>query len=273
MIKNMLWYDREYNFGDLIGPYLFEKITNEKPILSNNINETKYITVGSIFDSSGKNDIIWGTGILYQMQQATQPSKIMSVRGPVTRRILTKIGIKNIPKIYGDPGLLMPDYFNPIIEKKYKIGIVPHAHELSFVEKNFDDEKILIISPMDSPENVISKILQCKKIYTGSLHGLIMSIAYNIPCRQCIFGKARINGHGDLKFFDFYLSLEPEEMHDELIDFVLEYEKTKIIPKELEKFMHFDATNTKNIDNVETYKYNVPENVIKSIRKSCPFMK
>ena len=49
------------NFGDMITPYIFEKITKRKPINSNNKN-IKYILfgAGSILSGAQKNSLIWG---------------------------------------------------------------------------------------------------------------------------------------------------------------------------------------------------------------------
>lgn len=45
---------------------------------------------------------------------------IRSVRGPVTRNILMDLGY-DVPSVYGDPAILLPLFYNPIVEKNMTI--------------------------------------------------------------------------------------------------------------------------------------------------------
>ena len=48
---------------------------------------------GSILRNSRDNSIIWGTGFMFGNEKIINPKKILSVRGPLTRNRLLKLGI------------------------------------------------------------------------------------------------------------------------------------------------------------------------------------
>ena len=73
------------------------------------------------------------------------------------------------PEIYGDPALLLPEvYPNPGIEKKYKLGIIPHFKDkndayLKDHFSNHQDIKIIDIQNKD-PLKVVDEMLSCEKM-------------------------------------------------------------------------------------------------------------
>ena len=201
------------NFGDYLGPYLYKKITGINPVYTkstNNTNDPVYLTVGSILQQNfcKENAIVWGSGIITKSAKFSRPLSIKSVRGPFTHLRCTKLGY-NCPKIYGDPALLLPKFYNSNITKKFKIGLVPHNNDYNDVIKIYGlDANIQIINlNMNSPydiETIIDKINECEYIISSSLHGIIVSHAYNIKCRWAKFEK-QIYGD-DIKFLDYYYS-------------------------------------------------------------------
>lgn len=194
------------NFGDMITPYIFEKITNKKAINSDN-SKIKYILfgAGSILHMSKSNSLIWGTGSMFNNIKFEKPIKIYSVRGKLTREICIKLGY-DCPEIYGDIGLIMPKFYNPIIKKKYKIGFLPHYIDYEICKKIFNDvNEIIIIDLTENVENVIDKILSCEYTISSSLHGIIVSHAYSIKSLWCEFSN-NIAGNG-FKFYDYYSTM------------------------------------------------------------------
>jgi hypothetical protein len=209
----MFWVGRDDegpNFGDLIGPYLYKKITGKDPVFkraSNRaIRNTVYSTVGSIMYWCRDNSIIWGSGIVRKDENFPKPHSVHSVRGPLTRNRFLELGYP-CPEVYGDPGLLMPLHYSPkTTTKEFKLGIIPHyvdqkrCHELFKAE-----ESIKIINVFDPIESVIDQISQCECIASSSLHGIIMSISYQVPAVWVKFGDDLWGD--DVKFQDFYLSI------------------------------------------------------------------
>ena len=127
--------------------------------------------------------------------------------GRKPRKHLLELGY-NCPEVYGDPALLMPLVYNPQVEKKYKIGIIPHYHDYSQVQEWYkNDAEILVIDLMTlDVEEVTRQILSCEKTISSSLHGVIVSHAYQIPSVWVKFSE-KIFGN-DIKYKDYLESVE-----------------------------------------------------------------
>jgi len=76
------FFSKILNIGDLVGPYLLEKLTGKKArknILGLN---SHYLCVGSILDQVTKKSIVWGPGFLKQDDELLcRPAKLSLVRG------------------------------------------------------------------------------------------------------------------------------------------------------------------------------------------------
>lgn len=204
--------DKE-NYGDLLSKYLVEKISGKcvkwlypKKQPWYKWDKQNYLAIGSIIHHATKNSIVWGSGII-DKEQKIAPADFRAVRGPQTRKYLLDKGY-SCPEIYGDPALLLPDYFMPQIEKKYKLGIIPHYHDFQeVVEQYGKDEDILVIDMMTmNVENVTRAILSCERTISSSLHGLIVSHAYEIPSVWIKFSN-KVFGD-DIKYVDYLESVE-----------------------------------------------------------------
>jgi pyruvyltransferase len=212
--KYIYYFDKckshnNYNFGDFITPFIYETLFLKKPILDiNGGTENKDVVfgAGSILINAKLNSIIWGTGFMFGNETIQKPKKILSVRGPLTRNRLLKLGIK-CPDNYGDVGLILPYFYYPEIKKTYKLGIIPHyidKTKFNEIYKN-NDKDIIIIDVTEPIQNVINNILACEMTISSSLHGIIVSHAYNVKC-MWIKITDKIGG-GFFKFRDYYGSL------------------------------------------------------------------
>lgn len=212
------------NYGDLLGCYLVEKISKKevqfaKPSAFSfrNFWEPIYVTIGSILGNVTTNCVVWGSGIITTNQEVKKAT-FLAVRGPQTRKRLLALGYQ-VPEVYGDPALLLSDFYHPEIEKVYDYGIVPHYVDyelvISIVGQN---PKILVIDLMTNDiEKTTNEFLKCKKIISSSLHGVIVSHAYGIPA---VWHKFSDKVYGDdVKYRDYFESVElewyrPEEKLD-----------------------------------------------------------
>lgn len=194
------------NFGDELTPYLIRSLTDFEPKYTEpkrfSFSKT-YFLVGSILMGAKRNCVIWGSGIVNK-SHGVAPAKFVAVRGPETRKRLLELGYK-VPEVYGDPGLLMPRIFFPKVEKKYDLGIIPHYVDYEYVEALPRDEGIKIINLQGDIETVITDILSCRATLSSSLHGIIESHAYQIPCLWFKFSE---NIFGDsVKYHDYLKSV------------------------------------------------------------------
>jgi len=200
------------NYGDLLSKYLVEKISKKKviwrkPSKFNWLNFSPiYFCTGSILTYSDKHCVVWGSGIIskeYPIKKAT----FLAVRGPKTREYLLKLGY-NVPAIFGDPALLLPNYFNPKTGEKYKYGIIPHYNDMKIVKNWFSNRNDIHIINMrtNNIEEKTREILSCKNIISSSLHGMIVAHAYGIPAVWQKFSN-KVFGD-DIKYQDYMESVK-----------------------------------------------------------------
>lgn len=254
---NLYWYDEAglKNFGDELSPYIIIRIFNVT--INDNIHQRRslsfssyiitniykiinifiklrnkifsksqnlkihrskyYLSVGSIINKSIHNSEVWGSGII-KMDDEISGGVFHAVRGYRTIDRLNELGL-NSPSIIGDPALLLPLVYNPIVTKHYKLGIIPHYVDYELLKDKISDDKILIINLNNSNiEYVVNQILSCSNIISSSLHGLIVSHAYNIPALWYKFSN-KLKGD-DIKFSDYFSSVGIKDYDPFKIDFV-----------------------------------------------------
>lgn len=202
-----------YNLGDVLAMPIITFMLDKKGIkVDKKVNGRKHLfTVGSGGLRSFQNTTMWGTGIMYDGLQGKWFEKywyadhrhldIRAVRGPLTREVFLKLGHK-CPEVYGDPGILMPLIYQPEIKtKSHDFMIIPQYTTENEVRKYFPDDSIISMNTNDY-KSVIDKIVTCDKVYSSSLHGIILAEAYGVPA---VFFRG-IPAVIDFKYKDYYAS-------------------------------------------------------------------
>ncbi|MFN4762875.1 polysaccharide pyruvyl transferase family protein [Gillisia sp. Q332] len=223
-------FKKKENYGDLLSKYLVEKISGKEVKWVHpkkqpwyKWDKTNYVTIGSIIHHASKDSIVWGSGIIDKEQLITN-ADFRAVRGPQTRKFLLELGYE-CPEVYGDPALLLLKFYYPEVEKKYKVGIIPHYHDFKSVFEDYKNEpEILVIDLMTlDVEEVTREILSCEKTISSSLHGVIVSHAYGIPSVWVEFSD-KIFGDG-IKYRDYLESVEIPFYQAEFINGKMELEE------------------------------------------------
>ena len=203
--------------------------------------------VGTIGHSLKKGEIVvWGTGSS-RWRNPSAPAEeripvaplpgtrlhITATRGPVSRRIL---GEENAvgPAVYGDPVWLLPQFYPGPRRKKWKLGVIIHLADLqdrSFevrpkpehvryqipAELAGDVRLIHTVTPisLDGMRARLDEILECERIVSTSLHGMVFAESYGIPClyfsprapRGLHVAELDPDGTLDLRIVDLYRGL------------------------------------------------------------------
>ncbi len=205
--KNLVWsWYEPRNFGDWIGPYLYEHISGENAQFSPPMVravQPSFYAAGSVLRHIKTPDLatVWGSGIISETDDFARPKAVTAVRGPRTAAYLRK---RNYPStdVYGDPGILLPEFFMPTERKTAgKIGIIPHFVDLDGMRGSIGDDVVLIDVTKDV-ENVVAQIAACEATVSSSLHGIILSHAYGVPCAW-INRADRADGDG-VKYHDYF---------------------------------------------------------------------
>ncbi|MBA4696402.1 MAG: polysaccharide pyruvyl transferase family protein [Legionella sp.] len=199
------------NFGDTLGPIVVAAISGLVPkITPRNNSGVRLITAGTIIQFQERGYVhVWGAGLEPSVNASLDPSsryikpeelklRIHAVRGPLSRKALIEAGV-GCPKIFGDPGWLLPKFVSSAKEKKYELGIIPHVSELKRqtphpkartelkrYEVGFDENDIKVLSTYHEPSfngflQKINEITSCKRIISASFHGYLVAQAYGIP--------------------------------------------------------------------------------------------
>lgn len=204
------------NWGDDINISMLEEISDLKVLILNHsrifphLSVKSYSCIGSILgECYGKKLEIWGSGFRSDKSIIHfLPQKVHSVRGPLTRQKLLEQGI-DCPEVYGDPALLVSRYYRPTPRKKFKYGIIPHYvdEKNPLVKAIISRPDVLVISMADYKHwhDIPDAVCSCEKIFSSSLHGLIVADSYGIPNVWVRFSD-NIAG-GDFKFRDYFASV------------------------------------------------------------------
>lgn len=218
----LMWFN-DNNFGDAISAFITAKLSGKKVFhVPYDTKRTHYQCTGSILSLATKNTIIWGTGFGYKDNTfISKPRKINMVRGHYTAEKCRKLGVTD-DMVVGDPCYLMSRLYQPKkIVKKYKLGIIPHYVDYDFCKEVFKNiDGVYVIDLLNKNYlDTIDQINYCEKCISSSLHGIIASHAYDIPCLHVTFSdrilktgieKHQIFGDG-LKYLDYFSSVDIPE--------------------------------------------------------------
>jgi hypothetical protein len=191
--------EKVHNFVDILTQKILDyySIPNEY-----SKDDFELISVGSIANKATPNCIVLGSGIAYENMGVKPDADWRFVRGPYTREAILNRG-GSCPEIYGDAGLLVPKFWKESA-KKYDIGLIPHMKEYHLVNQQYPNDFVINLNNPNS-EEVARQITSCRRTISSSLHGIIVSHAYGIPCARVEFSD-KILGDGT-KYKDHYASI------------------------------------------------------------------
>lgn len=232
--KIKLIYWNKPNFGDILSPYIINQLSQQevlhknfyrgswgaiksfiKCIVTLQLKRTVHINypfdknilgIGSIISLGNKNSIVWGSGFMNE-NEIFRGGQIFAVRGKLTNNKLINQGYRGC-NVFGDPALLVPLLISPNNKQLYEIGIIPHIKETEYFKAQYSHlYKIIDLRSFDV-KKIIQEITSCKYILSTSLHGIIVSHAYNIPALWIKHGYIDTDG---FKFKDYFSSVNIPE--------------------------------------------------------------
>ncbi len=200
------------NYGDILSAQIVSWVGDQEVSFYNAPHSKKkwfkkpyLMAIGSIMNYTQPKAIVWGSGIISRKDQFSNAT-FCAVRGPLSRKRIQELGY-SCPEVYGDPAILLPDYYQPIIEKKYEYGFIPHYVDQNIVSQWYDEDKGVTVLNLinDDVLYTTDRILECKKIISSSLHGVIVAQAYGIPAIWVQFSD-KLSGD-NVKYDDYFLSV------------------------------------------------------------------
>lgn len=203
-----------WNLGDYLGFVVTSYMLEKKGLsLDTWVKKRKHFScIGSNVFSSFQHSTIWGAGIL--MLPTLRPYRLISflyrypfskfdfraVRGPLTREVVIKYG-HQCPEVYGDPAILMPFIYQPKVEIKHDLLVIPQYVTEEDFRQNHPELFVVSMNTNDY-KSVIDAIASSKKVITSSLHGIILAESYGVPA---VFFRG-LGKQIDFKYLDYYYS-------------------------------------------------------------------
>ncbi|MCD8131591.1 MAG: polysaccharide pyruvyl transferase family protein [Lachnospiraceae bacterium] len=218
--------------------------------LTDEVSKTSHLyAVGSVITAGLQDCTIWGSGILYTLLGYRLRNRLLdirAVRGPLTRVVLLEYGY-DVPEIYGDPAIFLPEVYSPNrTEKKFKYGVVAHkngASRLKNVHDILGDNYLDIDIKTNDYKAFVDQLVSVERVISTSLHGIILAESYGIPA---ILVRP---DYSLFKYYDYYLGtnrgsfpiLEKLPSKEELDKMYFpELPDTEIIGKRLEEAFPYD---------------------------------
>ncbi len=174
------------NFGDHLARVIVTKVLADNGhVIEEAVQHPKrLLTIGSVVHFASTDDVVWGSGVngkVAEDEHRYRQLDVRAVRGPLTREFLMARGIA-VPEVFGDPALLLPmlfpGRFKPTATKPHVV--VPNLHDMRLlVEQGVPN----IVSPLDSWNRCVARILEAEFVVSSSLHGIVIAEAYGIPAR------------------------------------------------------------------------------------------
>lgn len=201
------------NFGDYLSPLLVEMVARRTVVYAP-VREADLIGIGTILAKSRKARNIfgwprrlhvWGSGAGSSEDRLSSRHYYHAVRGELTQACVERQCGPVAGLAKGDPGLLAAEYWSgrPRPPKKYRLGVIPHFVDQTspFIRTLLELEGSHMIDVFLPPAEVIREILMCDHVVSSSLHGLIVSDAFQIPNRRIIVSE---QVKFDMKYDDYY---------------------------------------------------------------------
>jgi len=226
------WWNGKINFGDILNQYILEKIMGYDLcwVDIRYFKAPHLIMIGSIAHRANKYSYILGSGYITKDPTNRISKETFMIRGEKSLALLLTDKAKE-KILLADPGLFVSEFYHPNIEKKYKLGIIPHYVDYEFFKTTIDEKNVLIIDlENNNIEATLRLILSCENIISTSLHGLIISDSYQIPNLWLV--KNNKPKYWNFKFQDYYSSLNINKIEPTLYnDNIKIYEFIKLCSK------------------------------------------
>lgn len=208
---NLAWWAKPFpgNFGDWLSPLIVSHYTDKKVIFQSPVRlamKEHMIGLGSIGRFIKPNSVVVGTGISTDELTLAKGAKYVSVRGPVTARVVKESGGPEVES-FGDPGVLISRIF-PVERSKTngRVALVRHFTHKPIpltLDSNMDELDIFMSHP-DEIKILVEALNAYDRVVTSAMHIFITCQSYGIPCALITFEGFEDSVHGNgIKYGDY----------------------------------------------------------------------
>jgi pyruvyltransferase len=176
---------RVNNFGDLLGPFIVQRILAMHQIdPSAALENRRLLSVGSVLHFAQDHDVVWGSGVNGKKSERDycfNALDVRAVRGPHTHSFLAARGI-DAPEVFGDPVLLLPLVLPELLDRA-----LVNSHAVTVVP-NFNDFPSYapmpgLLDPRSPVEVCLRRIAESELVVGSSLHAIVVAESLGVPAR------------------------------------------------------------------------------------------
>jgi hypothetical protein len=217
----LAWWSKPFpgNFGDWLSPLAISHYTDANirlQAVTKATNKPHLVSLGSIGRFIRPSSIVVGTGISRDDIEMAKKAHYVSVRGPITARVVRESG-GPVVGAFGDPGLLM-DRLVPVERgaTNGRIAFVRHFSHKNIpmqLPDNVDEYPVLMGRSADIAA-FCATLNEYDAVVTSAMHVMIVCQSYGIPCGLVTFEGFESNVHGlGIKYEDYALGADVEVMN------------------------------------------------------------
>ncbi|MDF2993699.1 MAG: putative polysaccharide biosynthesis protein [Microbacterium sp.] len=196
ILRNTSLVPRKNNFGDLLGPWIVDRLVTRLGLGTAIAKTPRLLAVGSIMRLAQRDDVVWGAGINGKSLEGTVFPRldVRAVRGPLTAAHLREAG-NTVPDVYGDPALLIPSLW-----ADDELGIRRGTGGTLLMPNLFDvnDWPPSAVDPRGPVVDRVRALASATRVVASSLHAVIIAEAYGVPA--VLVG----GGESPFKYEDYY---------------------------------------------------------------------
>lgn len=210
------WWPRPFpgNFGDWLSPLVISEVSGHSvryvsPTAKS--SDPHIVAVGSIGRFIKPRSIVVGTGISDTDLVLENSATYVSVRGPITAKVLAESGGPTVES-FGDPGALVSRLL-PIVGAEGDTGTTngrlalvrhfTHVNVPLVLPDEVDELSVLMSHPRDIRE-FVERLHEYDGVVTSAMHVMIVCQSYGIPCGLIGFSGFETSVHGSgIKYEDY----------------------------------------------------------------------
>ena len=221
----LTWWAKPFpgNFGDWLSPLIISHYTDAALTLQSPVKpaaKKHIIALGSIGRFIKSNSVVLGTGISSDDIQLNPKADYVSVRGPITARVLKESGGPTVTA-FGDPGIAISRII-PVTRSNTngRIAFVRHFSHTSIpmqLPANVDELSVMMSKP-EAIHEFVAELAKYDKVLTSAMHVMITCQSYGIPCGLVTFEGFEENVHGSgIKYADYAQGAGVEVMNPQVV--------------------------------------------------------
>ena len=223
-VVRLSWWAKPFpgNFGDWLSPLIIGHFTDAKLMIVQPVKPTghKHIfALGSIGRFIKSKSVVVGTGISSDDVELNRKAKYISVRGPLTAKVVERSGGPKVSS-FGDPGVVISRIIPVERKSNKKTAFVRHfSHVAAPVQLPGDVEELsVLMSRRKDIERFVRKLAEYDSVITSAMHVMITCQSYGIPCGLITFEGYEENVHGSgMKYEDYALGAGVEVMNPQVV--------------------------------------------------------